>query len=342
MLYALERMPYAVYPAISRKADMGEKHAIEVHDLTKSYRSVRVLDGIDLSVPAGTVFALLGPNGAGKTTTVRILATLVEPDGGSARVAGHDVVADRHAVRRRISLTGQYAALDEIQTGRENLEMMGRLRRLAPSVARARASELLERFDLADAGDRRVSEYSGGMRRRLDLAASLVANPEVIFLDEPTTGLDPRARQAMWDVVTGLTEAGVTVLLTTQYLDEAEHLADTIAVLDRGRIVAEGTARELKDRVGGARLDLQLADPPGFEELIDHLGARALHSDPSTLTIGVATDGSAADARAVFDELDPDGTRIARFEFRTASLDDAFLTLTRDHTDTRESEIANA
>ncbi len=322
---------------------MSEKFAVEVNDLTKSYRSVRVLDGIDLRVRAGTVFALLGPNGAGKTTTVRILATLVKPDGGLARVAGHDVVSDRHAVRRRISLTGQYAALDEIQTGRENLEMMGRLRRLATSVARVRATELLERFDLADAGDRRVTAYSGGMRRRLDLAASLVASPEVIFLDEPTTGLDPRARQAMWEVVTGLTEAGVTVFLTTQYLDEAEHLADTIAVLDRGRIVAEGTARELKDRVGGARLDLQLADPLSFEELIDYLGARALHSDRSTLTIGTATDGSAADARALFDELDPEGTRISRFELRMASLDDAFLALTRDHTHTpaRESEIAN-
>jgi ABC-2 type transport system ATP-binding protein len=320
---------------------MSANPAIDVRDLTKSYRSIRVLDGIDLRVPAGTVFALLGPNGAGKTTTVRILATLVEPDGGSGRVAGHDVVADRHAVRRRISLTGQYAALDEIQTGRENLEMMGRLRRLRPAAARARATELLERFDLADAGDRRVARYSGGMRRRLDLAASLVASTEVIFLDEPTTGLDPRARQAMWEVVTGLTEAGVTVFLTTQYLDEAEQLADTIAVLDRGRIVAEGSARELKERVGGARLDLQLADSQSFEELIDHLGARALHSDRSTLTIGVATDGSAADARAVFDELDPEGTRIARFELRRASLDDAFLTLTADHTDARDCEIAH-
>jgi ABC-2 type transport system ATP-binding protein len=320
---------------------MSDNPAIEVDDLTKSYGAVRVLDGIELRVPAGTVFALLGPNGAGKTTTVRILATLVTPDGGSARVGGRDVVAERHAVRRRISLTGQYAALDEIQTGRENLEMMGRLRRLRPAAARARATELLERFDLADAGDRRVTGYSGGMRRRLDLAASLVASPEVIFLDEPTTGLDPRARQSMWEVVTGLTAAGVTVFLTTQYLDEAEQLADTIAVLDRGRIVAQGTARELKQRVGGARLDLQLSDPPGFEQLIDYLGARALDCDRSTLTIGIATDGSAADARALFDELDPRGTRIARFELRTASLDDAFLTLTRDHADARESEIAH-
>ena len=324
---------------------MNENAAIEVNDLTKSYRAVRVLDGIDLRVPAGTVFALLGPNGAGKTTTVRILATLVAPDGGSARVAGHDVIADRHAIRRRISLTGQYAAIDELQTGRENLEMMGRLRRLRRRAARARATELLERFDLAEAGDRRVSSYSGGMRRRLDLAAGLVGSPEVIFLDEPTTGLDPRARQAMWQVVTGLTEAGVTVLLTTQYLDEAEQLADTIAVLDRGRIVAEGSARELKERVGGARLDLQLVDASSFDELSDYLGGRAVHADRSTLTIGTAIDGSARDARALFDELDPDRVRIARFEVRTASLDDVFLTLTRDHTHTRtrtrESEIAN-
>jgi ABC-2 type transport system ATP-binding protein len=322
---------------------MSENTAIEVQGLTKSYRAVRVLDGIDLRVRAGTVFALLGPNGAGKTTTVRILATLTEPDGGSARVAGHHVVADRHAVRRRISLTGQYAAIDELQTGRENLEMMGRLRRLSRRAARSRAGELLERFDLVDAGDRRVAGYSGGMRRRLDLAAGLVGSPEVIFLDEPTTGLDPRARQSMWDVVTGLAEAGVTVFLTTQYLDEAERLAGTIAVLDRGRIVAEGTARELKQRVGGARLELTVSDVPSFEALLDYLAVRAVSADRSTLTIATATDGSAADARALLDELDPDGTRVARFEIRTASLDDVFLTLTRDHahSETPESELAN-
>ncbi len=322
---------------------MNECSAIEVNELTKSYQAVRVLDGIDLRVPAGTVFALLGPNGAGKTTTVRILATLVTPDRGSARVAGHDVVGERHAVRRRISLTGQYAALDEIQTGRENLEMMGRLRRLRPSAARARATELLEQFDLIDAGDRRVAGYSGGMRRRLDLAASLVANPEVIFLDEPTTGLDPRARRAMWEVVTRLTDAGVTVFLTTQYLDEAEQLADTIAVLNGGRIVAQGSARELKQRLGGARLDLQAADASSFDELIECLGPRAMHADRSTLTVGTATDGSATAAREVFDELDPEGVRIARFDLRMATLDDVFMTLTGDHTHNNapESEIAN-
>jgi ABC-2 type transport system ATP-binding protein len=202
---------------------------------------------------------------------------------------------------------------------------------------------LLERFDLAGAGDRRVASYSGGMRRRLDLAAGLVRSPEVIFLDEPTTGLDPRARQAMWDVVTGLTEAGVTVFLTTQYLDEAERLADTIAVLDRGRIVAEGSAQELKQRVGGARLDVQLVDPQSFEELLDDLGSRAVDADRSALTIGIATDGSAGSVRELLDEIDPERMRIARFELRTASLDDVFLTLTGDHRHpaTPESELAN-
>jgi len=322
---------------------MSEIAAIEVQNLTKSYGAVRVLDGIDLRVPAGTVFALLGPNGAGKTTTVRILATLVDPDSGSARVAGHDVIADRHAVRRRISLTGQYAAIDELQTGRENLEMMGRLRGLSRRAARSRAGELLERFDLADAGDRRVATYSGGMRRRLDLAAGLVGSPEVIFLDEPTTGLDPRGRQSMWEVVTGLTEAGVTVLLTTQYLDEAERLADTIAVLDRGRIVAEGSARELKQLVGGARLDVQVVDAASFEALLDYLGPRAVGADHPTLTIGVATDGGASSVRKLLDEIDPERMRIGRFELRTASLDDVFLTLTRDHAhpQTPESELAH-
>jgi len=307
---------------------MSENVAIEVDDLTKAYGAVPVLDGINFCVPPGSVFALLGPNGAGKTTTVRILATLVPPDRGSARVGGRDVVAQRSAVRQRISLTGQYAALDDVQTGRENLEMMGRLRGLRSRAARARATDLLARFDLVDAADRRVAAYSGGMRRRLDLAASLVADPEVIFLDEPTTGLDPRARQAMWEVVTGLAAGGVTVLLTTQYLDEAERLADSITVLDAGRIVAEGSARDLKQRVGGARLDLQAADPSVFDALVDRLGPRTVQADRATLTIATATDGTAASARAVLDELDPDRIRIARFELRTPSLDDVFMTLT--------------
>jgi ABC-2 type transport system ATP-binding protein len=214
-----------------------------------------VLDGIDLCVPRGSVFALLGRNGAGKTTTVRILATLTEPDSGSARVAGNDVVAARHEVRRRISLTGQDAALDELLTGTENLEMMGRLVGLRRRQARTRARELLVRFELNEAAGRRVATYSGGMRRRLDLAASLVGRPEVLFLDEPTTGLDPHSRQAMWALVIELTASGMTVLLTTQYLEEAERLADQIAILDHGRIVAEGTADELKRRAAADTLE---------------------------------------------------------------------------------------
>ena len=302
--------------------------AIEAIALEKSYGDVRVLDGVDLRVERGTVFALLGPNGAGKTTTVRILSTLVPPDAGGARVAGFDVVADRRRVRRANSLTGQYATLDEVQTGEENLRMMGRLSGLSGPAARARAADLLVRFDLADAARRRVGAYSGGMRRRLDLAASLVGRPEVIFLDEPTTGLDLRSRQAMWDVVADLVGAGVTVFLTTQYLEEADVLADRIAVIDRGRIVAEGTAAELKRRVADRRLDLLLADVAAFAAVDALLDGRALRRDPDGLVLGVATDGSAAHVRALLDAVDPDGDRVARFAVHDATLDDVFLALT--------------
>ena len=288
------------------------------------------------------MFALLGPNGAGKTTTVRILATLTAPDTGHAQVAGHDVVAERHEVRRRISLTGQYAAIDELQSGAENLEMMGRLLGLPSRAARERARQRLTQLDLSQAAERRVATYSGGMRRRLDLAASLIGNPEVIFLDEPTTGLDPRSRQAIWAFITVLTASGVTVLLTTQYLEEADHLADRIAVLDEGRVVAEGTAEELKQQVAGERLDLCLVDADAFNRLIDCLGPRAVHSERSTLTVGVATDGGAADVRALLDELDPDRSQIASFSLHTASLDDVFMTLTGHHTNPTQRETANA
>jgi ABC-2 type transport system ATP-binding protein len=320
---------------------MSTEIAIEADGLIKSYDSVPVLDGIDLRVARGSVFALLGPNGAGKTTTVRILATLVAPDDGWAHVVGNDVVTQRHEVRRRISLTGQYAALDEPLTGRENLEMVGRLLTLPGHAARARATELLVQFDLVGAGERRVGTYSGGMRRRLDLAASLIGRPDVVFLDEPTTGLDPRSRQAMWEVVTGLTASGVTVFLTTQYLDEADYLADRIAVLDGGRIVAEGTADELKQQVAGERLDLRLPDESTFEDLTEYLGPRAIQTDRSALTVGVATDGDAADIRRLLDELDPDRVRVTRFSVHKASLDDVFMTLTGHHTDTTEGETTH-
>jgi len=298
---------------------MGNELAVEAIGLEKAYDRVRVLDGVDLEVARGSVLALLGPNGAGKTTTVRILATLGRPDAGQARVAGFDVVTERRQVRRRISLTGQYAALDELQTGEENLRMMGRLSGLSGAQARRRAGELLEQFDLAEAGRRTVATWSGGMRRRLDLAASLVGQPSVIFLDEPTTGLDLRSRQAVWQVVTGLT------------------------VLDSGRVVADGTSEALKRQVAGQRLDLVLADPPAFEDAAHLLGGRAVQRDPKRLTIGVATDGSAAHVRALLDEVDPTRGAVERFAVHSATLDDVFLALTgrpadRPETDENEHE----
>jgi ABC-2 type transport system ATP-binding protein len=310
---------------------MANELAIEASGLEKSYGAVKVLAGVDLRVERGSVFSLLGPNGAGKTTTVRILSTLIRADAGQARVAGFDVVRERRQVRRSISLTGQYAAVDELQTGEENLRMMARLSRLPRSRARQRAAELLEEFDLTDAARQQVATYSGGMRRRLDLAASLVARPSVIFLDEPTTGLDPRSRQALWQVITGLVDSGVTVFLTTQYLEEADRLADHIAMVDRGRVVAEGTPAQLKRQFADQRLDLTLADAPAFDEVASHLGERAIRRDPERLTLGVATDGSAAHVRALLDEVDPLGRAVRRFAVHSATLDDVFLALTNEN-----------
>ncbi|MTE22226.1 ATP-binding cassette domain-containing protein [Streptomyces sp. TRM43335] len=307
---------------------MADETAVEATGLEKSYGRVRVLAGVDLNVPRGSVFSLLGPNGAGKTTTVRILSTLVRPDAGRVRVAGFDAVRDRRAVRRRISLTGQYAALDAEQTGEENLRMMGRLSGLSRRRARERAGELLERFDLTAAARRRVGTYSGGMRRRLDIAAGLVGDPEVVFLDEPTTGLDPRSRQAMWEFVASLAGTGTTVFLTTQYLEEADRLADRVALLDGGRLVAEGTPGELKRRIAGRRLDLTLADPAAYARVADRLGDIAVLRVPDRLLLGVPTDGSAAHVRALLDEVDPDRDAVDRFAVYEATLDDVFLALT--------------
>ena len=322
ILYAIMFMAYANHERTT------EPVAIETVGLEKSYGDVHVLGCVDVRVPRGSVFALLGPNGAGKTTMVRILATLSRPDSGSARVDGLDVEADVHAVRRRISLTGQYAALDELQTGEENLRMLGRLAGLGRAAAIARARELLARFELSDAGARRVATYSGGMRRRLDLAASLVSEPSVIFLDEPTTGLDPRSRQAMWEVVGDLAGSGVTVFLTTQYLEEADRLADRIAVLHHGRIVAEGPPAELKQRVADQRLELVLADPRAFDEAGSVLDGRVLTREPERLLITVATDGSAPHVRALLDEVDPGGSAVESFSLHSATLDEVFLSLT--------------
>ena len=310
------------------RGTLADPPAISATGLVKTYREVEVLAGVDLRVPAGNVFALLGPNGAGKTTTVRILATLIKADSGQARVAGFDVRTERHQVRRSISLTGQFAAVDELQTGAENLRMMGALARLPRRQARRRADELLARFDLVAAADRRVGSYSGGMRRRLDLAAGLVVTPAVVFLDEPTTGLDPRSRQQMWQVIAELGQSGVTVFLTTQYLEEADRLADQIAIIDGGRIVAEGTAGELKRRIAEQRLDLTLTGPAAFDAVSRRLGDRATGSDRLRLELSLPTDGSGPQVRALLDELDPDRSAIERFAVHSASLDDVFLALT--------------
>jgi ABC-2 type transport system ATP-binding protein len=296
-------------------------YTIEVEDLTKSFGALPVLTGLDLRVRTGSVFALLGPNGAGKTTTVRILSTLLRADGGRARVAGHDVAAEPERVRRAISLTGQYAAVDEMLTGRENLLLMGKLRHLRRRTARRRAGELLEQFDLAVAAGRRVATYSGGMRRRLDLAMSLVSEPPVLFLDEPTTGLDPRSRRDVWDAVLRLTASGVTVLLTTQYLEEADRLADRIAVIDGGRVVAEGTAQELKSRVGSETVELFFPDVGTLGDAAIELDARP---DLERLSLRVATDGSAASVRELLDRVDG----VERLDLHRPTLDEAFLALT--------------
>ena len=310
---------------------MTTELAVEAVGLQKSYGQTRVLAGVDLRVTRGSVFALLGPNGAGKTTTVRILATLLRADGGQARVVGFDVARERRQVRRSISLTGQFAAVDGLQTGEENLRMTARLAGLSPRQARRRARELLGQFDLADAAGRRAVTYSGGMRRRLDLAAGLVVPPAVIFLDEPTTGLDPRSRQQMWAVITGLAGTGVTVFLTTQYLEEADQLADQIAVMVCGTVVAEGTAAQLKQLVAGERLDLVVRTGAAFEQMTRYLGDRAIRLDPAELIIGVPTDGSSVQVRELLDELDPGRATVARFTVHTPTLEEAFLTLTGHH-----------
>ena len=307
---------------------LGGEPAIMARGLRKAFGSLEVLQGVDLDVPAGNVFALLGPNGAGKTTMVRIFTTLSRPDAGEVRVAGHDLATQAHRVRRAISLTGQYVALDELLDGDETLQMMGRLWGLSSRGASARSHELLEEFGLADAARRQVRHYSGGMRRRLDLAASLVGRPAVIFLDEPTTGLDVRSRQTMWDAVRRLAASGSTIFLTTQYLEEADQLADEVVILHGGRIAGSGTPAELKARVGGDRLRLALASPGAFDDASRRLDGRVLVADADRLTIDLDTDGSAAQVRSLLDEIDPDRETVSRFELRSPTLDDVFLALT--------------
>jgi ABC-2 type transport system ATP-binding protein len=295
---------------------------IQAEGIRKSFGDVQALCGIDLSAPPGTILGLLGPNGAGKTTAVRILTTLLPPDGGTARVAGCDVVKDAAALRSKIGLAGQYAAVDENLTGLENLEMVGRLYHLGRGPSRERAGELLERFELTDAADRLAKTYSGGMRRRLDLAAALVARPPVLFLDEPTTGLDPRSRLGLWETIEGRVAAGTTVLLTTQYLEEADRLADRIAVLSQGRIAALGTADELKARIGGETAELYFADAETLSAAAAVLGG---HDDGACLRLPV--DG-AEDVRRLLDELAGRGLPATRIALHKPTLDDVFLALT--------------
>jgi ABC-2 type transport system ATP-binding protein len=301
-------------------------YTVEVAGLRKAYGKHDVLRGVDLLVDEGSIYALLGPNGAGKTTLVRTLATLLRPDAGTARIAGHDLLTDPVAVRRSISLTGQHAAVDEVLTGEENLVMMGRLRKLSTRAARARSRDLLAEFDLVEAKDRRAGTYSGGMRRRLDLAISMIERPALLFLDEPTTGLDPRSREQVWSTVGALAADGVTVLLTTQYLEEADRLADRVAVLDDGRIAAEGTPEELKSLLGREIVRFELADAAAYD-----LGRGLFPTatgDPRLLTLDVDTDGSTRTLARLLAECERHHLEVRRVDTLRPTLDDVFLALT--------------
>lgn len=304
------------------------KYVVEAKGLKKSYGSNEVLKGIDLKVERGTMLALLGPNGAGKTTTVRILSTLLGFDAGTVKVEGYDVTTEPDKVRGVIGLTGQSAAIDELLTGRENLVMMGRLYRLTSASAKARAQELLEEFNLVDAADRPAKTYSGGMRRRLDLAVSLIATPPVIFLDEPTTGLDPRSRLAMWGIIKDLMAAGTSILLTTQYLEEADQLADRIVVIDGGKVIAEGTATELKSKVGKDRLELTFSDTHTLSRAVALLGKKIIDSDEKESTATVVIKDTNTDVKETLTLLSQEKLAIQSMAIHKPTLDDVFLSLT--------------
>lgn len=317
----------------------SKANAITVTGLYKSYGKNEVLRGINLTVAKGSMLALLGPNGAGKTTTVRILSTLLDKDAGDVTIAGYDLEKQADKVRSVIGLTGQSAAVDELLTGRENLVMMGRLYRLTPTSAKERANELLREFDLEEAADRPTKTYSGGMRRRLDLAVSLIATPPIIFLDEPTTGLDPRSRLAMWDIIRKLMNDGTTILLTTQYLEEADQLADRIVVIDGGKVIAEGTASQLKRKVGKDRLELTFKDATSFSIAKKSLGKKVIDSNDTEHTASLVINDVNKDVKDVLDQLAVDKARIASMEVHKPTLDDVFMSLTGKQKNKKREDV---
>ncbi|MFE7131689.1 ATP-binding cassette domain-containing protein [Streptomyces sp. NPDC057638] len=319
-------MSSSVMPMSSRESGPQSPAAVSATGLRKSYGDKTVLDGIDLHIPAGSVFALLGPNGAGKTTTVQILSTLISADGGRAHVAGHDVAASPHGVRAAIGVTGQFSAVDGLITGEENMLLMADLHHLSKGDGRRVTAELLERFDLVDAAKKPAQSYSGGMRRRLDIAMTLVGGPRIIFLDEPTTGLDPRSRHNMWQIIRELVSDGVTVFLTTQYLEEADQLADRIAVLNGGKIAAEGTAEELKRLIPGGHIRLRFSDPAAYQRATGTL--REAARDDEALALQIPSDGSQRELRSILDWLDSAGIEADELTVHTPDLDDVFFALT--------------
>lgn len=324
-LYICERIEYSAYQFMAKKS---ASLAVEVNGLRKAYGKVKVLNGLSFSVPTGSILALLGPNGAGKTTTIKILSTLLPADEGTAQINGHDVAEAAGDVRSSIGLTGQFAAVDEYLTGVENLEMIGRLYRLSAADTKRRTTELLEQFDLIEASTRPVRTYSGGMKRRLDLAMSLIANPPIIFLDEPTTGLDPRSRLTMWQIIERLAKSGTTILLTTQYMEEADFLADNIIVIDDGKVIAEGTADQLKSKIGADRLEVVVATDAAFKKARSVIKDKTLQLDQEHRTLSVASTSGVKTLKQVLQQLEDANVAVENISLHRPTLDDVFLTLT--------------